>query len=145
MQQLPAFSHPDLIVGPEGFSDAGVFRLRDDLLVVQSLDFFPPLVEDPWRYGLIAAANALSDIYAMGARPVTALNIVAFPDDQLDLSILLQILQGGAEQLQRAEAVLVGGHTVRDQEIKYGLSVTGVVAPHELVTNRGPNRGTRCC
>lgn len=141
MQQLPVFEHPDLIVGPEGFSDAGVFRLRDDLLIVQSLDFFPPLVDDPFLYGQIAAANSLSDLYAMGARPTTALNIVGFPDDQLDLSILLEILRGGAEQVRRADAVVVGGHTVRDQEIKYGLSVTGVVHPTGLVTNRRAQPG----
>ena len=138
---MPAFSHPDLIVGPEGFSDAGVFRLREDLLLVQSLDFFPPLVDDPFLYGQIAAANSLSDLYAMGARPATALNIVGFPDDQLDLSILVEILRGGAEQVRRADAVLVGGHTVRDQEIKYGLSVTGVVAPEQLITNRQAKPG----
>lgn len=141
MQDLPVFQHPDLIVGPEGFSDAGVFRLRDDLLIVQSLDFFPPLVDDPFLFGQIAAANALSDLYAMGAQPTTAMNIVGFPDDQLELEILLQILRGGAEQVRRAGAVVVGGHTVRDQEIKYGLSVTGVVHPAGLVTNRQAQPG----
>ena len=141
MQHLPAFQHPDLIVGPEGFSDAGVFRLREDLLIVQSVDFFPPLVDDAFIFGQIAAANALSDIYAMGARPTTALNIVGFPDDQLDLSVLIEILRGGAEQVRRAEAVVVGGHTVRDHEIKFGLAVTGVVEPDRLITNRQAQPG----
>ena len=136
MRGLPSFDDPDLIVGTDGFSDAGVYRLRDDLLIVQSLDFFPPLVDDPFTFGQIAAANSLSDIYAMGARPKTVLNIVGFPDDQLDLEILGQILQGGADRVQQAGAVVAGGHTVRDTEIKYGLSATGVVEPDKLITNR---------
>ncbi len=135
MQGLPKFNDANLIVGAEGFSDAGVYRLRDDLLIVQSLDFFPPLVDDPYLFGQIAAANSLSDIYAMGARPTTALNIVGFPDDQLELEILGEILRGGAERVQAAGAVIAGGHTVRDTEIKYGLSVTGVVEPQRLFTN----------
>ncbi len=129
VRNLPAFDDPNLIVGTEAFSDAGVYRLRDDLLIVQSLDFFPPLVDDPFVFGQIAAANSLSDIFAMGAQPLTALNIVGFPDDQLDLDILAEILRGGAERVKLAGAVIVGGHTVRDAEIKYGLSVTGVVSP----------------
>ena len=138
---LPKFDDPDLLVGAEGFSDAGVYRLRDDLLIVQSLDFFPPLVDDPFLFGQIAAANSLSDIYAMGAKPTTAMNIVGFPDDKLDLSILGQILAGGADRVQQAEAVVVGGHTVRDVEIKFGLSATGVVAPDQLLTNQGAQPG----
>jgi selenide,water dikinase len=132
---LPTFDDPNLIVGTEGFSDAGVYRLRDDLLIVQSLDFFPPLVDDPFLYGQIAAANSLSDVFAMGARPLTVLNIVGFPDDKLDLSILHEILRGGVERVQSAGAVIVGGHTVRDVEIKYGLSVTGIVEPERLLKN----------
>ena len=119
MQGLPKFNDPDLLVGTEGFSDAGVYRLRDDLLIVQSLDFFPPLVDDPFQFGQIAAANSLSDIYAMGAKPTTALNIVGFPDDRLELAILNEILRGGADRVQQAGAVIAGGHTVRDTEIKY--------------------------
>ena len=129
MRDLPKFTEPNLVVGPEGFSDAGAYRLRDDLLIVQSVDFFPPLVDDPFVFGQIAAANSLSDIYAMGASPTTALNIVGFPDDQLELDILGQILKGGADRVREAGAVIAGGHTVRDSEIKYGLSVTGVVEP----------------
>lgn len=136
MQNLPRFHDPNLIVGTEGFSDAGVYRLRDDLLIVQSLDFFPPLVDDPFVFGQIAAANSLSDLYAMGAQPTTALNIVGFPDKELELSILQEILRGGCDRVAAAGAVIVGGHTVRDTEIKYGLSVTGVVHPQYLVTNR---------
>lgn len=132
---------PNLLVGPDNFSDAGVYRLRDDLLLVQSLDFFPPLVDDPFVYGQIAAANSLSDIYAMGVRPTTALNIVGFPDDQLPLTILCEILRGGAERVKQSGAVIVGGHSVRDSEIKYGLSVTGVVAPDQMLTNREARPG----
>jgi selenide,water dikinase len=138
---LPEFDDPNLIVGLKGSSDAGVYRLTDDLLIVQSLDFFPPCVDDPFVFGKIAATNSLSDIYAMGGAPTTAMNIVGFPDDQLDLEILNTILRGGAEQIRAAGAVLVGGHTVRDVEIKYGLSVTGTVNPQRLITNRNARPG----
>lgn len=138
---LPKFDDPNLLIGAEDFSDASVYRLRDDLLIVQSLDFFPPLVDDPFVYGQIAAANSLSDIYSMGARPTTALNIVGFPDDQLELALLGEILRGGADRVQLAGAVIAGGHTVRDTEIKYGLSVTGVVKPNRLITNKSAKPG----
>ncbi len=141
MRGLPKFDDPDLIVGPEGFSDAGAYRLRDDLIIVQSVDFFPPLVDDPFVYGQIAAANSMSDIFTMGARPTTVLNIVGFPDDKLELDILGEILKGGAERTAAAGAVVAGGHTVRDVEIKYGLSVTGVVTPEKLMTNRAAKPG----
>ncbi len=141
MRGLPKFADENLIVGTEGFSDASVYRLRDDLYIVQSLDFFPPLVDDPYLFGQIAAANSLSDIYAMGARPITALNIVGFPDDQLSLDVLSEILKGGAEKVMEAGAVIAGGHTVRDVEIKYGLSATGVVAPDRLLTNQKAQPG----
>ena len=141
MRGLPKFEHPDLLAGTDNFSDAGVFRLRPDLCIVQSLDFFPPLVEDPYTFGQIAASNSLSDIYAMGATPTTAMNIVGFPDDELDLQVLQDILSGGAERIKHAGAFLVGGHTVRDTEIKYGLSVTGTVHPQKLATNSGATPG----
>lgn len=141
VRNLPKFDDPNLIIGAEGFSDAGAYRLRDDLLIVQSVDFFPPLVDDPFVFGQIAAANSLSDLYAMGARPVTALNIVGFPDDQLELELLGEILRGGADRVLAAGAVVCGGHTVRDTEIKFGLSVTGVVAPDQLRSNRGAQPG----
>ena len=143
MQGLPRFDDPDLIVGTEDFSDAGVYRLRDDLFIVQSLDFFPPLVDDPFTFGQIAAANSLSDIFAMGAQPTTALNIVGFPDDKLDLGVLAEILRGGADRVQEAGAVISGGHTVRDTEIKYGLSATGIVHPDKLLTNQKAQPGDR--
>jgi selenide,water dikinase len=138
---LPKWTDPNLIVGAESFSDAGVYRLRDDLYIVQTVDFFPPLVDDPFVFGQIAAANALSDALAMGARPVTALNLVGFPDKELELSVLDQILAGGAERVAAAGAVVVGGHSVRDAEVKYGLAVTGVVEPAALVTNAAARPG----
>ena len=141
MQALPKFSDERLLVGAEGFSDAAVYRIQGDLCVVQSLDFFPPLVDDPFVYGQIAAANSLSDIYAMGADPITALNIVGFPDDKLDLETLQEILRGGAERVLRAGAVIAGGHTVRDVEIKYGLSVTGTIQREKLLTNQAAQAG----
>ncbi len=141
MRDLPRIEDENLIVGTDGFSDAAVYRLRDDLYIVQSLDFFPPLVDDPYLFGQIAAANSLSDIYAMGAQPVTALNIVGFPDDQLELEVLNEILKGGASRVAEAGAVVGGGHTVRDAEIKFGLSATGVVHPDNLLTNQGAQPG----
>jgi selenide,water dikinase len=141
VQQLIPSSDPDLLVGPEHFSDAGVYQLAPGLAIVQTVDFFPPLVEDPYTFGRIAAANSLSDIYAMGARPRTALNIVGFPDKDLPLSILSEILRGGAERIAAAGAVIVGGHSVRDVEIKYGLSVTGTVDPAKMMTNSAAKPG----
>jgi len=130
-----------LLVGTETCDDAGVYRLTEGLAIVQTLDFFPPLVDDPFVYGQIAAANSLSDVYAMNARPVTAMNIVGFPDDELPLSILGEILRGGADRVALAGAATVGGHSVRDSEIKYGLSVTGVIDPAELMTNASARAG----
>ncbi len=141
LRRLPAMAHPDLIVGAEHFSDAGVFRLRDDLALVQTTDFFPPLVDDPREFGRIAAANALSDCYAMGGRPITALNLVGFPDRELPDDLLVEILAGGADKVLEAGAVIVGGHSVRDAEIKYGLAVTGVVDPRRLITNAAARPG----
>ncbi len=141
MHSLPKPDDANLLIGAEGFSDASVYQLENGLLMVQSLDFFPPLVNDPFIYGQIAAANSLSDIFAMGAAPVTALNIVAFPDDKLDLSVLTDILRGGDDKVREAGAVIAGGHTVRDVEIKYGLSVTGICRKEDLHANSGAEVG----
>lgn len=141
LRELPATSHPDLLIGPEHFSDAGVFRLRADLAIVQTTDFFPPLVDDPYTFGQIAAANSLSDCYAMGATPITCLNIVGFPDKEVPLEILDAILAGGASKIAESGAVILGGHSVRDAEIKYGLAVTGTVHPDQVLTNRGARPG----
>jgi selenide,water dikinase len=129
------------LVGTETHDDAGVYRLTDDLAIVQTLDFFPPLVDDPFVYGQIAAANALSDVYAMGGTPVTAMNLVGYPDDKLSLDWLGQILAGGAERCVTAGCAIVGGHSVRDAEIKFGLSVTGTVHPDRIVTNANARPG----
>ena len=118
LRALPRPTHPDLLVGVEHFDDAGVFRINDSTAIVQTLDFFPPLVNDPYTFGRIAAANSLSDIYAMGGTPITALNIVAFPDEELPGEVLVAILTGGGERVTHAGAVLAGGHSVRDTEMK---------------------------
>ena len=141
MQSIKTPDCDKLLFGTDGFSDASVYRLDDGTLMVQSLDFFPPLVDDPFLYGQIAAANSLSDIFAMGASPVTALNIVGFPDDKLPLDILTEILRGGNLKVQECGAITTGGHTVRDAEIKYGLSVTGLCSRSELLHNSGARAG----
>jgi len=130
-----------LIVGTETSDDAGVFRLRPDLATVHTVDFFTPIVDDPYTFGQIAAANALSDIYAMGADPVTALNIVGFPRGTLDLDVLADILRGGAERVRAAGAVVLGGHSIIDAELKYGMAVTGVVHPDRVIRNVGVRDG----
>lgn len=141
LSSLPKTRHPDLLVGTETHDDAGVFRLTPDLAIVQTVDFFPPLVDDPYIYGQIAAANALSDVYAMGAVPVTALNLVCYPDDRLGMEWLGRILAGGGERCDAAGCTIVGGHTVRDSEIKYGLAVTGTIHPDRILTNAGAKPG----
>jgi selenide,water dikinase len=135
--------HPDLIEGHTRFSDAGVFRLRPDLAIVQTVDFFPPVVDDPRDYGRIAAANSLSDCYAMGGKPVTALQVAGFPSGKLDVSVLGEIFAGGAEKVLESGAVVVGGHTVTDSEVKYGLVVTGTIHPERVVSNSGARPGDR--
>jgi len=135
LRDLPRFSDPNLLVGSDQFDDAGVYKLGAATALVTTLDFFPPLVDDPFAFGQIAAANSLSDVYAMGGRPLTALNIVGFPDEKVPLDVLGTILSGGAERVKKAGAVIAGGHSVRDAEIKYGLSVTGVVHPDRILTN----------
>ncbi|RME36891.1 MAG: selenide, water dikinase SelD [Planctomycetota bacterium] len=141
LRGLPVQDVPELIVGSEGFDDAGVYRLDAERALVLTVDFFPPLVDDPYPFGRIAAANSLSDVYAMGGRPLTALNIVGFPDDDLPIEILSEILRGGAERVSAAGAALVGGHSVRDGEVKYGLAVTGIVHPDRIITNAGAKEG----
>jgi selenide,water dikinase len=140
---LPSQSDPRLLVGRETFDDAGVFRVSDDLALVQTVDFFAPIVDDAYDFGQIAAANALSDIYAMGGQPLTALNIVAFPTKELPLEVLTRILAGGQDKVHEAGGLVVGGHTVIDTELKYGLAVTGRAHPNFLLTNAGAAVGDR--
>jgi selenide,water dikinase len=141
LHSLPRFKHADVIVGTETSDDAGVFRLRADLAIVNTVDFFTPIVDDPYIFGQVAAANALSDIYAMGAEPRTALNIVGFPRGSLDLDVLAEIIKGGAERAKKAGTVVIGGHSIIDQELKYGMAVTGVVHPDQVIRNVGVRAG----
>ena len=135
---------PDLLRGLDRPDDAGVMRLSDGLALVMTADFFPPVVDNPYWYGAIAAANALSDVYAMGGRPVMALNLAAFPDD-LDPAVISEILRGGAEKVREAGAVISGGHTVVDAEPKYGLAVSGLVDPDAVFANEGAKPGDVLC
>ena len=141
MENLPLEKDPNLLVGRETSDDAGVYLLNAEVALVQTLDFITPVVNDPYDFGRIAAANALSDVYAMGGRPLTAMNIVCFPVKDMDKAILREILRGGLEKIHEAGAALVGGHSVEDPEIKYGLSVTGVVHPDKVLTNAGARPG----
>lgn len=143
VKMLPAERPREVLVGLETGDDAGVYQLRDDLAIVQTVDFFPPMVDDPYVFGQIAAANALSDVYAMGGRPITALNLAEFPSDRVDKGVLLQILRGGFDKVVEAGAAIVGGHTIRDETIKYGLAVTGVIDPRRILTNTGAKPGDR--
>ncbi len=127
----------------ESLDDAGVYKLSDDLAIIQTIDFFTPIVDDPYDFGQIAAANALSDVYAMGGKPLTAMNIVCFPTKKLDIEILQDILKGGLDKMKEAEVALVGGHSIDDAELKYGLSVTGTVHPKRMVTNSGAKVGDK--
>ncbi|MCI3923913.1 selenide, water dikinase SelD [Paenibacillus sp. TRM 82003] len=135
--------HPNLLVGTETSDDAGVYKLTDELALVQTVDFFTPIVDDPYAFGQVAAANALSDVYAMGGTPVTVLNLVAFPIAKLDRSILADILRGAGDKVAEAGATLVGGHSIDDNEPKFGLAVTGTIHPDRVLTNAGAKPGDR--
>jgi selenide,water dikinase len=141
LAQLDLGTHPDLLVGIATGDDAGVFRLRDDLAIVNTVDFFTPVVDDPFTYGAIAAANALSDIYAMGGTPKIALNIVCWPQTGLPHTMLGDILRGGASKAHEAGVAIVGGHSVADEEVKYGMAVTGVIDPRRIIRNVGVRIG----
>jgi selenide,water dikinase len=132
---------PNLLVGIATGDDAGVYRLRDDLAIVNTVDFFTPVVDDPYTYGQIAAANALSDIYAMGGTPRTALNIVCWPQTGLPREMLAEILRGGIDKAAEAGVVIVGGHSVADEEVKYGMAITGVIDPRRIIRNVGARAG----
>ena len=143
MRDLPLISDPNLIVGMEHSEDAGVYKLRDDLAIIQTVDFFTPIVDDPYTFGQIAVTNALGDVYAMGGKPLTAMNIVCFPIKKMNISILREILSGGIDKMKEADVLLVGGHSVEDDELKYGLSVTGVVHPDKVLFNKGGRVGDK--
>jgi len=132
---------PNLIVGLDSADDAGVYKITEDIAIIQTVDFFTPIVDDPYWFGQIAAANALSDVYAMGGIPKTAMNLVAFPIKDMDISVLRQILQGGLDKMKEAGVVLVGGHSVEDKELKYGLSVTGFIHPDRILRKKNLKAG----
>lgn len=140
MKRIPC---GELIAGIENFEDAAVYKLTEDLAIIQTIDFFPPVVDDPFLYGQIAAANALSDVYAMGGRPILALNVLCFPTCDYPLDVVRQIVRGGAEQVAAAGAVLAGGHSIQVPEPVYGLAVTGIVDPSKVLTNSGAKVGDR--
>lgn len=141
MRGITNIQDPNLLIGSASSDDAAVYRVAPDLALVQTLDFFTPIVDDPYLFGQIAAANSLSDVYAMGGKPVTAMNIVAVPTDLLSLDTINQILKGGADKVAEAGCALAGGHTVQNPEPLYGLSVTGLVNPHRVISNSGAAAG----
>ena len=136
-------SHPNLLAGMERAEDAGVYKLTNDLAIIQTVDFFTPIVDDPYDFGQVAVANALSDVYAKGGTPLTAMNIVCFPIKQMDISVLRHILRGGVDKMREAGVLLIGGHSVDDPELKYGLSVTGVIHPKKVVMNNRARPGDK--
>jgi selenide,water dikinase len=141
VQGLGASGDPNVLIGPGTADDAGVYRLREDLALIQTVDFFTPIVDDPFDFGRVAATNALSDVYAMGGEPLSALNLVAYSLEELGSQVLAEILRGGAQVARRAGAVLLGGHSIDDREPKYGMAVTGTVHPDELISNAGARPG----
>jgi selenide,water dikinase len=140
---LPLPKDPKVLVGLDTSDDAGVYQLSDEVALVQTVDFFTPIVDDPFTFGQIAVANALSDVYAMGGTPLTGMNLVAFPIKTLSPSILKKILLGGLSKMEEAGVALVGGHTIEDPEVKYGLAVTGVIHPNRILTNAKAKRGDK--
>ena len=143
LRELPGFDDPAMLVGSEGFSDSGVYLVAEDLAIVQSVDFFSPIVPDPHTFGRIAATNALSDVYAVGAAPKTALNVLTCPQYEPGPEAIRDILLGASDAVREAGAVVLGGHSLRDEEVKFGLAVTGTVRPSEMRTNAGARPGDR--
>lgn len=143
LKKLPKQTDPNVLIGFDTADDAGVYRLSPDLALVQTVDFFTPIVDDPYTFGQIAAANSLSDVYAMGGRPISALSIVGFPGAGRDVAILEQILQGGLAKMQEAGCAVIGGHSIGDEEIKFGYAVTGLVNPARVLSNAGARAGDR--
>jgi len=143
LKTIPGQNIPGILVGFEHADDAGVFQLTDDICLVQTVDYFAPIVDDPHTYGQIAAANSLSDIYAMGGVPKTALSVVGFPTKGVDFSVLGEIMLGGLQKLNEAGVALLGGHSVRDDEIKFGYAVTGTIAKKDIKQNRAAREGNR--
>jgi len=143
LSRIPQSQDENLLVGIKTADDAGVYKISENIALIQTVDFFTPIVDDPYMYGQISAANSLSDVYAMGGRPLTALNIVGFHQKYFSLDVLAEILTGGYDKVTEAGAVIVGGHTIMDEELKYGLSVTGIIHPAKVVTNAGVQPGDK--
>ena len=143
LSKLPKQIDPNVLIGFDTADDAGVYRLTDELALVQTVDFFTPIVDDPYTFGQIAAANSLSDVYAMGGKPISALSIVGFPNKADRLDILEKIMQGGLAKMQEAQCTVIGGHSIGDDEIKFGYAVTGVVNPQRVWANAGAHVGDR--
>jgi selenide,water dikinase len=143
LNKLPKQFDPNVLIGFDTADDGGVYRLSDDLALVQTVDFFTPIVDDPYTFGQIAAANSLSDVYAMGAKPISALSIVGFPNKADRLYILEKIMQGGLAKMQEAGCTVIGGHSIGDDEMKFGYAVTGVVNPQRVLSNAGARPGDR--
>ena len=140
LARIPRWANENVLVGFDTADDAGVYKLTPECALVQTVDFFTPIVDDPYTFGAIAAANALSDVYAMGGKPISALSILAWPA-QGDLDDLAEILKGGAEKIHEADCALLGGHSVKDEEVKFGYSVTGLIHPDRILTNTGARPG----
>ena len=140
LKNIPVKKDENLIVGYDKSDDASVYKINEETAIIQTLDFFTPMVEDPYVFGQIAAANSLSDVYAMGGKPITAMNIICYPEKE-DIEGLEEIMKGGAQKVLEAEAVLSGGHSIHDQEAKYGLSITGVCNPNKILKNYGCETG----
>ena len=143
LAKLPKQTDPNVLIGFDTADDAGVYRLAPDLALVQTVDFFTPIVDDPYTFGQIAAANALSDVYAMGGRPISALSIVGFPNTGRDVEILERIVEGGLSKMQEAGCAVIGGHSIGDEEIKFGYAVTGLVDPARVWSNAAARPGDR--
>src|SRR5437016_6242405 len=143
LRSLTLPTNPNLLIGLDIKDDAAVYRIADDLALVQTVDYFPPIVDDPYTFGQIAAANALSDIYAMGGQAKTALSVVGFPPKGVDFSVLGDIMRGGLDKLNEAGVALLGGHSVRDEEIKFGYAVTGIIETKNIKQNNGARPGAR--
>jgi len=141
LRQLPKFEDANMLISGDTLDDAGVYRLSDEVALVQTVDIFTPVVDDPYDYGAIVAANSLSDVYAMGGKPLTVLNIIGFPPKKMDHNIIAGILKGGADKVKESGAVIVGGHSIIDPELKYGMAVTGLIHPKRIVTNAGARPG----
>jgi selenide,water dikinase len=141
LHKLPLQNHPDLIVGTSQVDDSGVVRVSDDKAIILTVDFFPAIVDDPYVFGQVAAANAMSDVYAMGGEVLSALNIIGFPEGKLEIEALELLMKGGADKVNEAGGVIVGGHTLVDSELKYGLSIVGIIHPDDIVLTAGAKPG----